>query len=385
MVAVRRSDDGAAIDFGQRILSLLDTGSFTASYKYAVLLALLDAVLEGTDGQGRPPTVLRGRDIARRVLELYWPQARPFTDAGPLAQSRQRDLVAKIAEFRVEHGIAEHATVQRARTQHADAFSVLEREVVATVIRYPIPLLQRVGVGGRAVEHRFIYTYAWRVGVGASTVQADGFDDRMPLVDGAGRHLAALAGLLRPVIERAWLQFVAARNDADVEELRLQQFLFGAERVSLGALVEPLHAVQDGACFYCDGAVTSRPEIDHFLPWARLPDDKLDNLVLAHAHCNNDKRAALAGMEHLARWTQRFEPMAPANDALEQVAVATAWPRRPAATLAAARALYLHQPAGTPLWVGPRGRLEPLDRDRLLAVLRTDVGLAADESGSYRS
>ena len=77
MGVLTANDDGEAIAFGQRILELLDTGSFTASYKYAVLLALLDAVLEGTDDHGRPPTVLHGRDIGRRVLELYWPQARP--------------------------------------------------------------------------------------------------------------------------------------------------------------------------------------------------------------------------------------------------------------------------------------------------------------------
>ena len=262
MGALTSTDDGAAIAFGQRILALLDTGSFTASYKYAVLLALLDAVLEGTGNHGRQPTVLHGRDIGRRVLELYWPQARPFTDDGPLAQSRLRDVVQKIGEFRVEYRVPEHATIDRVRTQHPDAFAVLEREVVATVVRYPIPLLQKIGAGGRAVERPFIYTYGWSMGVGASTVHSDGFDDRMHLIDDAGEHLAALAGLLRPVIEREWLQFVAARNDANVEELRLQQFLFGSERIGLGALVEPLHAVQGGRCFYCDQSAAGGWEID---------------------------------------------------------------------------------------------------------------------------
>ena len=383
MSALTANDDGAAIAFGQRILALLDTGSFTASYKYSVLLALLDAVFEGTDDQGRPPTVLHGRAIGRRVVELYWRQARPFTEDGPLAQSRQRDLVRKIAEFRVEHRVPEHATVEHARNQHSDAFADLEREVIVTVVRYPIPLLQKIGTGGLAVERPFIYTYGWRMGVGASTVHSDGFDDRMNLIDDAGAHLTALAGLLRPVIEREWLQFVAARNDADVEELRLQQFLFGSERVGLGALVDPLQEIQGGRCFYCDQSAAGGWEIDHFLPWARLPDNKLDNLVLAHARCNNDKGAALASLDHLARWTQRFDPAGRASHALAEMAADAAWPRRPAATLASARALYLHQPAGTPLWRGRPGLVEELDRDRLLAVLRSDIGLAADQRGSY--
>lgn len=372
-----------AITFGHRVLALLDTGSFTTSYKYAVLLAVLDAVLEGTDDHGRPPTVLRGRDIGRRVLELYWPQARPFTEAGPLTQSRQRDVVAKIAEFRRAHAVAQHATIDRVRSEHPEAFVRLEREVVSTVLRYPIPLLQNVGAGGRAVAQPFIYTCGWTFGVSASTVHADSFDDRMHLVDGAGWHLAALAGLLRPVIEREWLQFVAIRNDADVEELRLQQFLFGAERIGLGALVEPLHAVQDGRCFYCERTAGGGWEIDHFLPWARLPDNKLDNLVLAHSRCNNDKRAALAGLDHLLRWTQRFDVAGRVGRALDEVAADTAWPRRPAATFASARALYLHQPAGTPLWVGRSDPIERLERDRLLTVLRSDMGLAAEPRGGW--
>lgn len=88
MVTPTPADDGAAIAFGQRILALLDTGSFTTSYKYAVLLALLDAVLESTDADGRPPTVLHARTIGRRVLELYWPQARDFTPAASRGSTR---------------------------------------------------------------------------------------------------------------------------------------------------------------------------------------------------------------------------------------------------------------------------------------------------------
>ena len=257
------SDGGdASIAFGPRVLALLETGSFTASYKYAVLLALIDAVLENADEHGRPPVVVHGRDIGRRVLALYWPQARDYTERGPLSQSSLRDAVLKIAEFRHDHGVDDLTTVDGARQRHADAFNRLERDVTATVVRYPIPLLQNVGTGGRAVEQRFIYEYGWTTSVGSATVHRSSFDDRIHLVGGAGEHLTALAGLLRPVIQRDWLQFVARRNDADVEELRLQEFLFGANRIGLGPLAEPLHEVQNGRCFYCDrmrGRLGDRP------------------------------------------------------------------------------------------------------------------------------
>ena len=373
-----------AIVFGQRVLALLETGSFTASYKYAVLLALIDAVLEGVDDRGDPPTVVHAIDVGRRVLAMYWPQTRPFTDAGPLRQSSQAgNIVEKIAQFRSDHHLGDHVTVEQARRRYPEEFAALERDVVATVVRYPISLLQKVGSGGRAVEQRFIYEYGWTDVIRPSAVHSPGFDDRMMLMDGAGGHLVALAVLLRPIIQRDWLNFVAGRNDADVEELRLHQFLFGIDRIGLRVLVEPLHELQHGKCFYCDQTGHGEWEVDHFLPWSRWPDNRLDNLVLAHERCNNDKRAALAGLEHVQRWWPRFEPASRIASEVAQVAAATNWPRRPAATRNAARALYLSQPEGTVLWVARPGRVETLDRRRLLAIMRASFGLAAEEREEY--
>ena len=40
---------GDTIAFAERVLTLLDDGSFTATYKYAVLLGLTDLCLEGVE------------------------------------------------------------------------------------------------------------------------------------------------------------------------------------------------------------------------------------------------------------------------------------------------------------------------------------------------
>ena len=173
------------------------------------------------------------------------------------------------------------------------------------------------------------------------------------------------------------------RNDADVEELRLHEFLFGANRIGLGPLAEPLHEIQDGRCFYCDRPRMGDWEIDHFLPWSRWPDNRLDNLVLAHKRCNNDKRAALAGVRYLGRWWRRFDPSSSVSADLDRVAAGVSWPRHRSATQGAARALYLRQPDGTSLWVARPGRVEALDHDRVVAVMRSGYGLAAEPPGSY--
>ena len=370
-----------SLEFGQKLLSLLDTGSFTTSYKYALLLALFDATLETTRPDGSPPQALSGRELGARVFELYWKQARPFSEAGPLRQSSQRDLIVKIAELRGELGIAAHVPLDVARRDHPQRIARLEQEAIATVLRYPVVLLQRFGAGAGAVDDRFIYEVPWSSNLSATTIHAAGFDDRLPLVPGAGEHLVAVAGLARPVVEREWLRHVARRNEEQVDELRLEAFLFGSQRTSLHAVRAPLLDLQGGRCFYCDGERAGW-EVDHFLPWARWPDDRLDNLVVAHRRCNNDKRAALASLDHLGRWWPRTLAGTPTYRRLTEIAARTSWPRRPERTAAGVRGTYLHLPQGTMLWAGA-GQVEPFDRSRLELLFDHTTDVAADDRGSY--
>lgn len=170
--------------------------------------------------------------------------------------------------------------------------------------------------------------------------------------------------------------------------------LFGADRIGLRALVEPLLELQDGACFSC-GQRGGGWEADHFIvslrstlnltaQGSRWPDNRLDNVVRAHERCNNDKRAALTGLRHVEQWWRRFDPASRTAGALGRIAVKTEWPRRPVATRSAARALYLRQPDATVLWVGGPGRVETLYQRRLYALMRSDApGLAAEERADF--
>jgi hypothetical protein len=56
--------------FGERLLNLLDQGKFTATYKYAVLLALLDLCLENPKPDGSAPDCLTARQLAEKVVEI---------------------------------------------------------------------------------------------------------------------------------------------------------------------------------------------------------------------------------------------------------------------------------------------------------------------------
>jgi hypothetical protein len=119
---------------------------------------------------------------------------------------------------------------------------------------------------------------------------------------GAGDQLLRLAPLLRPLIELHWTRMVAGINRINLEDDRLRAHLFGTERTTFpAALRAGLAELQDHACFYCDDTLSARAQVDHVLPWARQPNDAVENLVLAD-RCNTAKRDHLPALVHVDRW-----------------------------------------------------------------------------------
>lgn len=353
------SDDGA-LRFAERVIALVDAGRKSATYKLAALLAVIDLTAERTTPATGPPDVLSGREVAQRVIELYWPQTAVYgIDAtgqpSTLRQSPQNDIPAKLAAWRSRHGLAAGAPLSDARAVDPTGWRTLEADLVAVVIGMPLAKLQRFGGDSRsAIEDRFIYQFGWRDEVKRPTVDRADFDDRLHLQPGVGRWLVQLAPLLRPLIEAKWVDLVARQNPDLVDRRRLDDFLFGAGRISLDRVRQPLHDLQRGLCFYCRQPA-QRPQVDHFLPWSRHPDNHLDNLVAAHAACNNAKSASIASQAHLEQWVARLD-----QPEVAAIATHTGWPRRRDRTLGAVNATYLWLPPGTRLWVsGPD--YEPLD------------------------
>lgn len=121
-----------AIAFAEKVLQLLDEGRYTATYKYAVLLALMDLVLEHTTRSGSPPDVLMTRQLAEKIVEIYWPQTRPFAhgrQATVLAQNLrgQAEILVAIAAFRKRCGLDPTAPLWEARHADPDGFERLVR------------------------------------------------------------------------------------------------------------------------------------------------------------------------------------------------------------------------------------------------------------------
>lgn len=378
----------AALRLAERLIQLLDRGGFTATYKYAVLIGLIDLCMEQTGATGLPPDAITTWQLAEKVIELYWPQCAPFdgegrvlrqnaskyapSKAAPVADKRdtQAEIVRSITRFRqvAAENPAASLPLSRARANRPEAYEQLVREVEWKLIEMPLPRLQYVG----RQEDRFLYEYAFSRDIKrreVSRYQQDRgrvprtFDNRLLLKPGVGAALVGLNGVLRPLIHRNWALMVASVNGLPGSPL--EDFLFGADRISLLPVRPHLRDLQDGRCFYCSKGLPPTCHVDHFIPWSRHADNSIDNLVAAHEDCNGKKRDFLAAAEHVERWRDRSATKA---KTLAEIARLETWESRPDRTVGVARAIYRALPDDARLWRAGQEFIV-IERPRIAAAL----------------
>ena len=349
--------------FAEMLLAVVDDGRRTATYKLAVLLALMDSCAEGATPEGKAPTEIPTRSLARHVARLYWPQLRPFPTESGAVELRQITnksatiLTALTDAFRA----LPHVTTWEAAEANLPADHVRQvlDVVELTVARYPLVRLQTVD----GVPRPFIYDIDWGEGVTLSRLGAAG-GAKVRLRPGAGDHLVRLAPLIRPLVELHWVRMVADLNRLALVEDNLRRHLFGAERVAFPApLRHSLTAIQEGQCFYCEQQLGERSAVDHFIPWSRWPNDAVENLVIAHASCNSHKSDHIPGPVPLERWVERL-----ACHDLVSVAASSRWRTDGPRSVSLARSLYAHLPSGAVVWNAP-GSVDTAIAEQLVALL----------------
>jgi HNH endonuclease len=359
VTADRLARRGVDVGFAERLLEVIDSGRRTATYKLALLMALLDLCARHSDAEGRAPALLRTRDIAEQVAVLYWPQVIPYRlpGTGSAVELRQITLpraaiVQAISAFRHAAAAAGTTSWHLARQRLPGAYESMLDKVEVTVAAQPLPRLQ--AVGSAEAVFPFLYELSWGPRESFSVARLRRFGPAGPavqLLPGAGDELLRLGPLIRPLIELHWARMVAEINGVAQAELDLYRHLFGSDRViPPKALRDGIAALQDDRCFYCRGDLGTAPEADHFVPRVRCGIDAVENLVLADRRCNNDKRDLLPGRPHVTAWAHRNEHH---GLALVELAAASRWATDPLATVAVARSIYSHLPeSGTPLWLG---------------------------------
>jgi len=145
--------------FAERVLELLDEGRYTATYKYAVLLALIDVCLERTQTSGAPPDTVTTRQLAEKIVEIYWPHTVPFAGQSPLRVLRQNttglaEIVSAIMRFRRRHAPDPSVPRWLSRLTAPDAYERLVRLVEWKLIEMPLPRPTDLGSIPSAVHLR---------------------------------------------------------------------------------------------------------------------------------------------------------------------------------------------------------------------------------------
>ncbi|AZZ80231.1 HNH endonuclease [Gordonia alkanivorans] len=233
---------------GQQLVAIIEGGRRTATYKLAVLMALLDLAVESVPDNPDAAVDVDLDDLTSRVIELYWRQMRPL-DGHLLRQSADGRGVI----FDAVSDLRAKATTHR--TQGLDLVVAYESEryrathavVKRTLVRYPLKLLQNLTSGGE--QERFLYDDSW-MGTDSQGRVAD-HGNKLTLFPGVCVTLARLAPLLKPAFQLAW--------------------------------------------------------VDDVLPWSRVGIDGLANLVVSCQGCNSSKSDRLPAPAHVKRALDRGE------------------------------------------------------------------------------
>ncbi len=305
------------------------------------------------------------RQLADKIVEIYWPHTLPFavhSAATVLKQNAtgQAEIVSAIRQFRERQ--APDPSVPRLESRRAAPrdYERLVRRVEWKLIEMPLPRLQTMGRSQRP----FIYDIYWDDRIVQREVapylagEPSTFDNRVMLKSGVGEYLLQLSGLLRPLIQRRWAAMVAQLNH--LEESQLELFLFGADRTPTARVRAGLWRIQDRRCFYCDARVSdpSHAHVDHFLPWSRYPDDGLDNFVVADRELQRVEEQLAGGEPNIWRAGRAgFRVTRRSSLSWRTLRRDSGWDRGGLKTVSVARAIYLRLPQDARLvasWEGLR-------------------------------
>ena len=181
----------------QRLLLIINEGQREATYKLALLLALIDWCT--TNSANNSPNRIPTSELAERVLALYWDQVLPYhppkgRNALVLKQGNKPLILSTVAGLRRAAGNTTSLTQTKRRfaTEYQRAVRAIDR----VLADQPIPRLQIVN----RQKIPFLYDVRWQPKKGAAIVaKGNGHIDLLP---GVREGLAALGSLLRPIIER---------------------------------------------------------------------------------------------------------------------------------------------------------------------------------------
>lgn len=283
----------AQLKFLKNIQLILQSGSFSSTYKFALLISLSRLAIEKGQDSGEG-LALEYTDIAEKFIELYWKQAIPYTfrDEGRLIlnqnNGKQAAIVNRIVELRQSYsslGLLRRDSL---------VWLKLIKDVARTVKEMPVRYLQNMN--GQNFE--FLYQLDW-------------CGKQLILLPQVMFCLRQFSEIVEELCQKRWIDYIR-KNSTNAPVLNqlpnLEQFMFEPNRNQLNAVANVLVELQECKCFYCNKPVKKDSyAVDHFIPWSMYPSDTGHNFVLADPSCNSKKRNLLASHEFLHKWQERNE------------------------------------------------------------------------------
>lgn len=333
------------LQFLSKLQRIFSEGDFTATYKFALLIALADLAVELGADNGNELS-LTTRQIGLRFISLYWGQSlpygngRPGCEAGILIQNRgaQAAVVSAIACFRDQ---TQAKTLVSAQLH--PYFNSLLTSVASTVSAQPLTYLQNFGGG----TDEFIYE---RAGPG-----------KVRLKPGIAYCLRRFYPLVQQLARSQWVGHIKGnrRNVSVIGEADdLEDFLFSSSRQSLQVIGAGLRKLDGAKCFYCRHSLTTA-DVDHYIPFSLYPRDLAQNFVLAHPACNRSKSDTLAALPHLERWLERLMSK---SDSLAEIGGEAGFVTEPTVTLQVGAWAYSNAVASRSHAWSSANNYEPIDQ-----------------------
>ena len=286
------------LGFLSKLQRLFNEGDFTATYKFALMVAMADLAVEL--GQDDGCTLLLTKEqLAEKFIELYWQQATPYS-----ASADERDLNEPIVESSslvlaqnkgIQTAIVKNIITFRATfnprsliaAKAMPGFKQLRNSVSATVMKMPVTYLQNLG----GQVEPFLYNT---------------LSNGIELLPGVAYCLRRFQPLVQQLSRNGWINHIKGNrlNQSILgEQDDLESFLFGTSRKSLLIISASLRKISN-KCFYCQQTLRADADVDHFIPFSQYPRDLMHNFVIAHPSCNRSKSNALAARGHLERWME---------------------------------------------------------------------------------